>query len=87
MGESKPWELTAFMHVRTRERGDLGRQGERLSRRRDEARGDALLRCTRRPTFIHGTAIARSCLERGIQSLWQRSLGHWQRPWCVPRNE
>ena len=51
MGESKPWELTAFMHVRTRERGELGRQGERMSRRRDEARGDALLRCTRRPHF------------------------------------
>ena len=24
MGESKPWELTAFMHVRTRERGEPG---------------------------------------------------------------
>ena len=24
MGESKPSELTAFMHIRTRERGELG---------------------------------------------------------------
>jgi hypothetical protein len=82
MGESKPWELTAFMHVRTRERGELGDKANVLVGVGTRLGATPCFGVRVDPTFIHGTAIARSCSERGIQSLWQRSLGHWQSLVC-----
>ena len=40
---------------------------------------DAYTEAGRWPSFVHGTAIARSCLERGIQVPVAAEFRHWQR--------